>query len=68
VQAMSLADPKIAVAIVTWAIYTFQMFARRLIGWRGRRSAYLSALGFAVVLVNFVLVSYYLTDSHNFGG
>jgi ABC-type transport system involved in cytochrome c biogenesis permease subunit len=68
VQAMSLADPKISVAIVTWAIYTFQMIARRVIGWRGRRSAYLSALGFAVVLLNFVLVSYYLTASHNFGG
>jgi ABC-type transport system involved in cytochrome c biogenesis permease subunit len=68
IQAMSIADPKIAVAIVTWAIYTFQMFARRMIGWRGRKAAYLSAVGFAVVLLNFVLVSYYLTDSHNFGG
>jgi ABC-type transport system involved in cytochrome c biogenesis permease subunit len=68
VQAMSLRDPKILVALMTWAIYTFQMIARRAIGWRGRKAAYLSALGFAIVLLNFVLVSYYLTDSHNFGG
>ena len=68
VQAMSVADPKIFVALVTWAVYTFQLIARRTIGWRGRRSAYLSALGFAIVLLNFVLVSYFLTDSHNFGG
>jgi ABC-type transport system involved in cytochrome c biogenesis permease subunit len=68
VQAMSVADPKIFVALLTWALYTFQLVARRTIGWRGRRSAYLSAAGFAIVLLNFVLVSYFLTDSHNFGG
>ena len=43
VQAMSLADPKIFVAIMTWVVYTFQLVARRAIGWRGRRAAYLSA-------------------------
>ena len=67
VQAMSLADPKIFVAVMTWLIYTFQLVARRAIGWRGRRAAYLSAVGFAIVLLNFVLVSYFLTASHNFG-
>jgi ABC-type transport system involved in cytochrome c biogenesis permease subunit len=67
VQAMSFGDPKIFIAVVTWAVYTFQLVARRAIGWRGRRSAYLSAVGFAIVLLNFVLVSYFLTDSHNFG-
>lgn len=66
VQAMHLADPKIFVALVTWVIYTFQLIARRAIGWRGRRSAYLSAVGFATVLLNFVPVSYFLTESHNF--
>ena len=67
VQAMSMADPKIFVALVTWAIYTFQLIARRVIGWRGRPAAYLSAAGFTIVLLNFVLVSYFLTESHNFG-
>ena len=67
VQAMSLSDPKIFVAIVTWAVYTFQLAARRAIGWRGRPAAYLAAAGFAIVLLNFVLVSYFLTESHNFG-
>jgi ABC-type transport system involved in cytochrome c biogenesis permease subunit len=67
VRAMSIADPKIFVALVTWLVYTFQLVARRAMGWRGRRSAYLSALGFAIVLLNFVPVSYFLTESHNFG-
>lgn len=66
VQAMHLADPKIFVALITWMIYTFQLIARHAIGWRGRRSAYLSAVGFATVLLNFVPVSYFLTESHNF--
>lgn len=68
VQAMSVTDPKIFVAILTWALYTFQLVARQTIGWRGRRAAYLSAVGFVIVLLNFVLVSYFLTDSHNFAG
>ena len=67
VQAMSLRDPKISVALMTWAVYTFQLVARRVIGWRGRPAAYLAAAGFAIVLLNFVLVSYFLTESHNFG-
>ena len=30
-------------------------------------AAYIAAAGFAMVLLNFVLVSYFLTESHNFG-
>jgi ABC-type transport system involved in cytochrome c biogenesis permease subunit len=66
VQAMSLQDPKIFVALICWAVYSFELFAARRIGWGGRRAAYLSALGFAIVLLNFVPVSYFLTRSHNF--
>ncbi|MEW6320962.1 MAG: cytochrome c biogenesis protein CcsA [Acidobacteriota bacterium] len=66
VNAMRLGDPKIVVALLTWIVYSFQLVARRTIGWRGRRSAYLSALGFIIVLFNFVPVSYFMTESHNF--
>jgi ABC-type transport system involved in cytochrome c biogenesis permease subunit len=66
VQAMSLQDPKIFLALVCWAVYSFELFAARRIGWGGRRTAYLSALGFAIVLLNFVPISYFLTKSHNF--
>jgi ABC-type transport system involved in cytochrome c biogenesis permease subunit len=66
VQAMSLLDPKIFAALICWAVYSFELFAARRIGWGGRRSAYLSALGFAIVLLNFVPISYFLTKSHNF--
>jgi ABC-type transport system involved in cytochrome c biogenesis permease subunit len=66
VQAMSVQDPKIFVALVCWMVYSFELFAARRIGWGGRRAAYLSALGFAIVLLNFVPVSYFFTTSHNF--
>src|SRR5213076_86750 len=66
VQAMSLRDPKIFVAILCWAVYSFELFAARRIGWGGRRAAYLSALGFLIVLFNFVPITYFLTKSHNF--
>src|SRR5262252_7711596 len=66
VQNMSLQDPKIFVAIVCWFVYSFELFAARRIGWGGRRAAYLSALGFAIVLLNFVPISYFFTSSHNF--
>ena len=66
VQAMQLQDPKIFLAVVCWAVYSFEAFAARRIGWGGRRTAYLSAIGFAIVLLNFVPISYFLTRSHNF--
>ncbi len=65
-QAMSVADPKILVALVSWAVYSFALFARRTIGWSGRRAAWLSAFAFVIILLNFVPVGYFLTRSHNF--
>jgi ABC-type uncharacterized transport system permease subunit len=66
VQAMSLADPKIFVSLVCWIVYSFEVFAARRIGWSGRRTALLSAVGFAIILLNFVPISYFLTKSHDF--
>ena len=66
IHAISLQDPKIFVALLCWAVYSFELFAARRIGWGGRRTAYLSALGFSIVLLNFVPISYFLTKSHNF--
>lgn len=65
-QAMSLNDPKIFIAVVTWGVYSFAVFARRKLGWTGRRAALLSAVGFAIVLLNLLPVSYFVTTSHTF--
>ena len=65
-QEMSLDDPKIFIAVLSWAVYSFQMVARRTLGWSGRRSAWMSALGFVIILLNFLPVSYFVTTSHTF--
>lgn len=65
-QAMSLNDPKILIALLTWAVYAFEVFARSTMGWNGRRAAWLSAVGFVIVLLNFLPVSYFVTTSHTF--
>ena len=65
-QAMSLNDPKIFFAALTWAVYSFAVLARRTMGWGGRRAAWLSAVGFVIVLLNFLPVSYFVETSHTF--
>src|SRR5262245_4715778 len=65
-HAMSLEDPKIFVALICWVVYSFELFAARRIGWGGRRAAYLSAIGFTIVLLNFAGISYLFTGSHSF--
>jgi ABC-type transport system involved in cytochrome c biogenesis permease subunit len=65
-QAMVLDDPKIFFAVLTWAVYSFAVLARRTMGWTGRRAAWLSAVGFVIVLLNFLPISYFVTTSHTF--
>jgi len=66
VLAMSFLDPKIWVVVLSWGLYSFELYARRAIGWSGKRAAWLSAVGFFIVLLNLVPVGYFLTESHNF--
>jgi ABC-type transport system involved in cytochrome c biogenesis permease subunit len=65
-QAISLQDPKVFIAVLTWAVYSFAVIARKTLGWTGRRAAWLSAAGFVIVLLNFIPVSYFVTTSHTF--
>ena len=65
-RAMSIDDPKIFVALLTWLVYAFAVFARRKWGWTGRRAAWLSSVGFAFAMVNFLAINYFVTTSHTF--
>ena len=65
-KAMSLDDPKIFVAMLTWGVYSFAVVARRTLGWSGRRAAWLSALGFGFAMLNFLAINYFVTTSHTF--
>ena len=63
---MSLDDPKIFFAVLTWVVYSFALFARNRLGWTGRRAAWLSFVGFAIVLLNFLPIGYFVETSHTF--
>jgi cytochrome c-type biogenesis protein CcsB len=47
-------DPKEVMALVTWVIYLFIMHYRLTAGWRGRRVALLSIIGFVIVLLTWL--------------
>lgn len=46
-------DPKETASLITWAIYLALVHYRLSAGWRGRRAAYISIIGFASVLITF---------------
>ncbi len=46
-------DPKETWSLITWFIYAALLHARMTRGWRGRRIAYLSIVGFAAVLFTY---------------
>ena len=65
-QSMSLADPKIFVAVLCWAVYSFELYAQRAIGGAGAARPGCRRWASRFVLLNFVPVSYFFTKSHNF--
>jgi cytochrome c-type biogenesis protein CcsB len=46
-------DPKETWSLITWFVYALLLHARMMRGWRGRRIAYLSILGFGAVLFTY---------------
>ena len=46
-------DPKQTWSLITWIIYAALLHGRLTIGWRGKRAAILSIIGFAVLLISF---------------
>ncbi len=59
-------DPKEVWSLITWFIYVFVLHARLRQGWRGRKAAYLSIIGFLVVLFTFFGVSLLMKGYHSF--
>jgi len=52
-------DPKETWALITWLVYIAYLSVRFGVGWRGRKTAYLSLAGFAFVLFTYVGVNYF---------
>lgn len=47
-------DPKIGLALLTWALYAGYLFVHNVPRWRGRRVNVLPIIGFALVILNFL--------------
>jgi len=58
-------DPKETWALITWFVYVIYLHLRLFVGWRGRKTAYLSMAGFLVVLFTYAGVNY-LSPLHGF--
>ncbi|MEK6777932.1 MAG: cytochrome c biogenesis protein CcsA [bacterium] len=61
-------DPKETWSLITWIVYALYLHARITIGWHGRRTAYISILGFVVVLFTFLGVNIVLSGLHSYAG
>ncbi len=59
-------DPKETWSLITWFVYACLLHARVTRGWRGKRIAWLSILGFAAVLFTYFGVNY-LPGLHSYG-
>jgi len=59
-------DPKETWSLITWFVYAAVLHARITRGWRGRRMAILSIIGFACVLFTFLGVNYLLSGLHSY--
>lgn len=61
-------DPKETWAFITWVIYAGYLHARSTAGWRGRRAAYISLLGFGAFLINYFGVNIFVNSLHSYAG
>jgi cytochrome c-type biogenesis protein CcsB len=61
-------DPKETWSLITWFIYAALVHARLTVGWRGRKAAWLSIVGFLAVLFTFLGVNLLLGGLHTYAG
>jgi cytochrome c-type biogenesis protein CcsB len=59
-------DPKETWSLITWFVYATLLHARMMRGWRGKRIAYLSLVGFAAVIFTYFGVNL-LPGLHSYG-
>jgi len=61
-------DPKETWSLITWFLYAALLHQRLTVGWRGRRAAIMSIIGFSAVLFTFWGVTYLLKGVHTYAG
>ncbi len=59
-------DPKETWSFIVWTIFAAYLHARATAGWRGRRAAWLSLVGFGAMLFNFYAVNTWIVGLHSY--
>jgi cytochrome c-type biogenesis protein CcsB len=59
-------DPKETWSLITWLVYAALLHSRTMQGWRGRRVAWLSVIGFGCVLFTYFGVNFLLSGLHSY--
>jgi cytochrome c-type biogenesis protein CcsB len=59
-------DPKETWSLITWFVYAVFLHCRFVRGWRGRRAAWISLIGFACVLFTYFGVNFLLSGLHSY--
>jgi ABC-type transport system involved in cytochrome c biogenesis permease subunit len=62
----NLGDPKETWSLIVWLIYAAYLHARIARGWKGKRSALLSIIGFAATLFCYLGVNLLLSGLHSY--
>lgn len=59
-------DPKETWSLVTWIVYAILLHNRLVMGWRGRKTAYMMILGFFSILLTFLGVNLFIGGLHSY--
>jgi cytochrome c-type biogenesis protein CcsB len=59
-------DPKESWSLITWFIYAALLHGRLTTGWRGKRAAILTIIGFLIMLFTFIGVNLWLPGLHSY--
>jgi cytochrome c-type biogenesis protein CcsB len=59
-------DPKETWSFIVWVVFAAYLHARATAGWRGRRAAWISLVGFAAMLFNFYVVNTWVVGLHSY--
>ncbi|MBX6423686.1 c-type cytochrome biogenesis protein CcsB [Thermosulfurimonas sp. F29] len=60
-------DPKETWSLILWLIYAALLHERLIVGWRGRRAAFMALLGFVVWIISFFVVNLLFPGLHGYG-
>ncbi|UFJ43275.1 cytochrome c biogenesis protein CcsA [Brevibacillus humidisoli] len=61
-------DPKEVWALIVWLFYSAYLHLRLSRGWVGTRSAWMSVIGFVIILITLVVVNLVIAGLHSYAG